>query len=364
MKKITFNAPMNHKAYSYEPIQIEVEKVITLYGKRFEQMRDHPLEDAPEIIDNRELMYMEGNIAHCILFLDGNGSDGILVEAEGADYARKSEFISNARAIIEQSKFTVGERQLHDELKAMADRIAELAHTGQKHFTYEEMLGDGNMKAMMIQTVAEMLDRRDDLAEVRDHYLGIAGQADFTVTTKPTREMKLYCPLEILAEPQIYETDWDAPYEDDLEVIPSSCACGCEDEINAAIQNYVEPDEIHRGLMAYYDEDSPLYEKVVSAVPSVEVRNGDLVGVLTCRLTKPLTDSEMAEFQDWWSGQASDGWGEILEQKEIRTDALGIIYVSFWNPSDSWQIEAEMTDTTDTADIEEEESLDMGGISM
>ena len=51
MKKITFNAPLNHKAYSYEPMQIEVEKIIPLYGKRFEQMRDHPLEDAPEIIE-------------------------------------------------------------------------------------------------------------------------------------------------------------------------------------------------------------------------------------------------------------------------------------------------------------------------
>ena len=58
MKKITFNAPLNHKAYNYEPMQIEVEKVISLYGKRFEQMRDHPLEDAPEIIENRDLMYM------------------------------------------------------------------------------------------------------------------------------------------------------------------------------------------------------------------------------------------------------------------------------------------------------------------
>ncbi|HOF68779.1 MAG TPA: DUF6329 domain-containing protein [Ruminococcus sp.] len=87
-------------------------------------MRDHPLEDAPEIIENRDLMYMEGNTAHCILFLDANGNDGILVEAEGADYARKLEFISNARAIIKQSEFTYGERQLHAELKAMADRIA------------------------------------------------------------------------------------------------------------------------------------------------------------------------------------------------------------------------------------------------
>ena len=101
MKKITFNAPLNHKAYSYEPMKIEVEKVIPLYGKRFEHMRDHPLEDAPEIIENRDLMYRESNTAHCILFLDANGNDGILVEAEGSDYARKSEFISNARAIIE-----------------------------------------------------------------------------------------------------------------------------------------------------------------------------------------------------------------------------------------------------------------------
>ena len=214
------------------------------------------------------------------------------------------------------------------------------------------------MKAMMIQAVAEMLDRRSDFEEVRDHYLGITGQPDFTVVAKSVQEMKLYCPLVIQAEPQ-YDEDED--FIDDYEIIPSSCACGCEDEINAAIQNYVEPDEIHRGLMAYYDEDSPLYEKVISAVPSVEVRNGELVGVLTCQVTEPLTDSEMAEFQDWWSGQASDGWGEILEQKEIRTDAFGTIYVSFWNSSDSWHIEAEMTDT---ADIEEEESLDMGGISM
>ena len=361
MKKITFNAPLNHKAYSYEPMQIEVEKVITLYGKRFEQMRDHPLEDAPEIIDNKDLMYMEGNTAHCILFLDANGNDGILVEAESADYARKSQFIPNARAIIEANDITAGEHQLHAELKAMADRIAELAHTGQKHFVFEDMLGDEDLRVLMIRTVAEMLDRREDLAEVRDHYLGIRGQADFTVTAKPTQEMKLYCPLEIQAEPQIYETDWDAPYEDDLEVIPSSCACGCEDEINAAIEKYAESEEKHRGLMIYYNEDSPVNEKVISAFPSVEVRNGELTGVLTCQITEPLTDSEMAEFKDWWTGQAADGFGESMEQKEIRTDSFGTIYVSFWNSSDSWQIEAEMTDT---ADIEEEESLDMGGISM
>ena len=357
MKKIQFNAPLNHKAYSYEPMQIEVEKIIPLYGKRFEQMREHPLEDATEIIDNRELMYMEGNTAHCILFLDANGIDGILVEAEGADYARKSQFIPNARAIVEANDITFGERQLHAELKDMVDRISELAHTGQETFIYENVESDTNLRELMIQAVAEMLDRRSDLAEIRDHYLGSTGQADFTVTAKPTNEMKLYCPLEIKAEPQ-YDEDEGFDYDDyDYEVIPSSCACGCEDEINAAIEKYSEPEEEHRGLMIYYDESSPVNEKVVSAFPSVEVRNGELVGVLTCRLTEPLTDSEMAEFQDWWTGQAADGWGEGFEQREIKTDAFGTIYVSFWNFSDSWQIEVEMMDETN--DIEEEENFDM-----
>lgn len=75
--------------------------------------------------------------------------------------------------------------KLHAELKGMANRIAELAHMGEKTFSFDEMLGDGNMKAMMIQAVAEMLDRRDDLAEVRDNYLGITGQPDLTVIAKP-----------------------------------------------------------------------------------------------------------------------------------------------------------------------------------
>ena len=140
-------------------------------------------------------------------------------------------------------------------------------------------------------------------------------------------------------------------------MIPSSCACGCEDEINAAIHKYSEPNEKYRGLMIYYDEDSPINEKIISAFPSVEVRNGELMGVLTCRLTEPLMESEIAEFKDWWTGQAADGWGEGYEQQEIKTDEFGTIYVSFWNSSDSWQIEVEMMDEIN--DIEEEESFDM-----
>lgn len=256
MKKLKFNSTLEHKSPGYAPYQIEVEKVITLYGREFEKMRDCPINDNPYITEHSDLMYMDDDTAHCLLFLDANGSDGILAEAEGFGYARKSQFIPNARAIIEQNDFTESERKLHTELKAMADRIAELAHTGQQKFNFDDMLGDANLKAFMIQAVAEMLDRRSDIAEVRDNYLDITGQPDFTVIAKSVQEMKLYCPLEIQAEPQ-YDEDEDFNY-DNYEVIPSNCAGGCEDEINAAIEKYAEPDEKHRGLMVYYDANSPV----------------------------------------------------------------------------------------------------------
>ncbi len=84
---------------------------------------------------------------------------------------------------------------------------------GENTFSFDEILGDGNMKAMMIQAVAEMLDRRSDIEEVRDHYLGITGQPDLTVIPKPTQEMKLYCPLEIQAESQYVQIKNDDGFE-------------------------------------------------------------------------------------------------------------------------------------------------------
>ncbi len=56
MKKITFNSLLNHKAHNYKPMQIEVEKVIPLYGKRFEQMKNHPL-DMFSVRENTSTQY-------------------------------------------------------------------------------------------------------------------------------------------------------------------------------------------------------------------------------------------------------------------------------------------------------------------
>ena len=206
------------------------------------------------------------------LFLNGKGCDRILVESEGADYAHKSQFIPNARAIVEQSEFTAEERQLHAELKGMANRIAELAHMGEKTFSFDEMLGNGNMKANDDSGCGWNAQQTWRYRTGKSSFSWNFGTARFLSHRQAHTEDETLLSPWIHAEPQ-YEEDGDFDY-DNYEIIPSNCAGGLTKEINATIQKYVEPEEIYCGLMAYYNEDSPLCKKVVS---SVDVRNGNLL---------------------------------------------------------------------------------------
>ncbi|SCH10440.1 Uncharacterised protein [uncultured Ruminococcus sp.] len=83
-------------------------------------------------------------------------------------------------------------------------------------------------------------------------------------------------------------------------------------------------------LMPYFDEDrNPgVKKKVLSAVPTVEIRDGELMGCTTVKLKASLTEAEMQDLQDYLKGQFSDGWGEGFEQQEIQTGD-GVLYVHF-----------------------------------
>ena len=83
-------------------------------------------------------------------------------------------------------------------------------------------------------------------------------------------------------------------------------------------------------LMPYFDEDRnpSVKKKVLSAVPTVEIRDGELMGCTTVKLKESLTEAEMQDLQDYLKGQFSDGWGEGFEQQEIQTDD-GVLYVHF-----------------------------------
>ena len=95
-----------------------------------------------------------------------------------------------------------------------------------------------------------------------------------------------------------------------------------------------------RGLMHYFDESREVAAKVMSAHPKVAEINGELYGVLECKISEPLTEEEIKVLKEYWTGQMSDGWGEGFEQRPINVED-GEIYVSFWNSANFWSVMTE-----------------------
>ena len=249
MKKLHFNSTLNHKASDYKPCEICVERVVTLYGRSFEELKNHLMHDDPYIVAYRDLMYTEGDTAHCLLFVDYDSGDGVLVESEGSNYARKSQFIPNARALLESNEMTAAETRLHNDLKKIADKVAELAHCGEISLAFDELLAESDLdvKSVLRDAVTAMLREREDIQMAESQSIEVPFQPDITVEAKPTQELTFYCPLKIVRESEEPDYEWDEEVtEEDFEEIPSAYAEGCVDEINDFIRNCEEPDEEHR----------------------------------------------------------------------------------------------------------------------
>lgn len=109
------------------------------------------------------------------------------------------------------------------------------------------------------------------------------------------------------------------------------------DAIAEAVEREACAEETARGLMHYFDCDREVAAKVMSAVPKVEEVNGELYGVLECKISEPLAERDVEVLKDYWTGQMSDGWGEGFEQHPVQT-AEGELYVSFWNSESFWSV--------------------------
>ena len=138
--------------------------------------------------------------------------------------------------------------------------------------------------------------------------------------------------------PHLYRKNEWGDLDDYREDLSAGEVLEYEDEILAHIQKEKLPDEGERGLAVYLDDD--LSQKVYSINPSVEEWNGELGGVTEVQTHGSLSAPELVELTEWLSSQFSDGWGEGLEQREIKIDD-GELYLSFWDSSDRFFIKPE-----------------------
>lgn len=90
----------------------------------------------------------------------------------------------------------------------------------------------------------------------------------------------------------------------------------------------------------YFDGSAGARAKLISADWDVQEVGDELYGVIRTGLREPFSPKEEQEWIDELIGQAADGFGEGLEQREIKTDD-GNIYVSFWHSGDDYFMENE-----------------------
>ena len=143
--------------------------------------------------------------------------------------------------------------------------------------------------------------------------------------------LRLWSPLD----PFIYPMNEWGDQKDQPESMSSAEIIRYMDDINTILKKYSE-----RGFFPEPQVNEALQNKIYSITPSVDEWNGALWGVAVIKLNEALTSDEMLELTERLEADYADGWGEWMEQNEIKIED-GWLHISFWNDSDRYSIKPE-----------------------
>ena len=169
--KLYLNATFRRKESNHEAKPCVVEKFIELPANDFACYMENLLESQPFIAEHAELMNVDRDgLYHCLLVLGKDHDDGILIESEGADYARYSAFVPNARQIVFMEQRYNCIQDLENGLMGAADDVVSqaLAYDGEEDFriTLDALSDKHGFDVKYSSLLAEMLREHTSVNDV------------------------------------------------------------------------------------------------------------------------------------------------------------------------------------------------------
>lgn len=138
-----------------------------------------------------------------------------------------------------------------------------------------------------------------------------------------------YCPLIAT----VYSRDEYGNMDEYPDEYDGSYLAPYEDRIRELIQREDGLDS--ENLAAYFYGSNGAVGKLKEIHFGTQNVDGVLYGSIRVELTEPLTPEETEEIREYLISQAADGYGEGIEQREIRIPD-GEMYISFWNSGDDY----------------------------
>lgn len=157
------NAWLERKPEQILPPVCQVEKVVEVPAGTFKALLNEPWKEQECIAENKDLMWSDKEVDHCLLILEQGGIDGVLAEAEGFSYPRYAAFLSGARLILNAA--------LEQAAELIVGAQIENAPEGCRRVSFDELYDrtglvvcqDNGIGAMLM----EKLLHRPEITEVR-----------------------------------------------------------------------------------------------------------------------------------------------------------------------------------------------------
>lgn len=160
---LNLQAVFERKATDYPVWDCVIDKIVELPEAKYKNFKSAPLRDMSFITENTEVMRKDENgMAHCLLVLGEDCSDGVLIEAEGYNYARYSSFMPGAREFVTARLNQLADQIIKESTQNTSNGTWSV-YFNEMQERYHVPVSENNGIGSMLKNI---LEARQELAEI------------------------------------------------------------------------------------------------------------------------------------------------------------------------------------------------------